>query len=382
MIDRDPELRYSKNSIKVIHITFNMGIGGTEQVIRQLVSGLPAEKFMNTILCIDGHIGEIGEQVQSQGVSVTSIKRLPGLDWKLVREVRKIIRNTDADIIHCHQYTPWVYGWLGSLGTDAKVVFTEHGRFHPDKFRLKAMVINPLMAFTTNAIVAISAATRHALSRYEFIPRPLIRVIYNGIHELEYNNDDAISVRQNLGIPVGAFVFGTVARLDPVKNQEMMLKAFSVAVKQHSDFWLLLVGDGPDREKLQEKAKGLGIDKRVIFTGFQQYPANYLTAMDVFLLTSHTEGTSMTLLEAMSLGVPAIVTAVGGNPEIVSHGKTGFLVPTNKHELLAESMIELYADPEKVRSMAIHCKKIFRSRFSIAPMISSYQTLYDQVLQG
>jgi len=374
--------RKMQNTIRVLHITFNMGIGGTEQVIRQLVSNLSADRFSNTILCIDGQIGEIGQQVRAQGISVLSVKRSPGLDLGLVRVIRKTIRQTEADIVHCHQYTPWVYGWLGSLGTDAKVVFTEHGRFHPDRYRYKAMLFNPLMAWMTGGVIAISYATRKALARYEFVPASKIQVIYNGISGLKRDNEAVSTVRRELEIPEGDRIIGTVARLDPVKNQSMMLRAFAQVVSQHPDCWLLMVGDGPSRQNLEHLAITLGITDRVIFTGFRPEPADYLSAMDIFLLTSHTEGTSMTLLEAMSLDIPAITTAVGGNPEIVKNGETGILVPTDSPKELATA-INTLLENESIRfSMGEASKRRFDSRFSVTPMVSGYQALYQQFLRG
>ena len=382
MTGSGPVTKDSGSAVRILHITFNMGIGGTEQVIRQLVCSLPAHRFSNTILCIDGQVGEIGQQVRAQGVNVMSVKRSPGLDFNLVRAIRKIIRETGADLVHCHQYTPWVYGWLGSRGTKARVVFTEHGRFHPDRFRFKAMLINPVMALATNAIVAISDATRSALSRYEFIPKSRIRVIYNGISGFNRTSCSADSVRQELDISADHFVIGTVARLDPIKNQEMMLIALPHILKHCPDICLMIVGDGPDRGKLERRAIELGVQKNVRFTGFRPHPADYLAAMDLFLLTSHTEGTSMTLLEAMSLGVPSVVTAVGGNPEIVQQDKTGILIPAGDSKALAASVVRLYREPVELQAMRVRCERLFSERFSIKPMILEYQNLYSRVLKG
>src|SRR5690554_2911354 len=182
------------------------------------------------------------------------------------------------------------------------------------------------MAMMTPAVIAISSATRGALSRFEFIPKRKIQVIYNGITPLEPNPKAVRRLRISLGIPDDAFVVGTVSRLDPVKNQAVMLQAFKLFLDRSPQAWLLMVGDGPDREKLVKLAHDLRIASRVTFTGFIQSPVNHLAMMEVFLLSSHTEGTSMTLLEAMSLGIPAVATNVGGTPEIVADEETGFLV--------------------------------------------------------
>ncbi|MDV2079731.1 glycosyltransferase [Marinobacter xestospongiae] len=369
----------AKTPIRITHVTFNMGIGGTEQVIRQLVSNLPPSDFCNQIVCIDGQIGEIGQQLSRDGIELRSVPRQPGFDWQLVRALRDHIREFDSDLVHCHQYTPWVYGWLAARGTGARVVFTEHGRFHPDRRRYKAMLINPMLALLSGAVVAISRATREALHCYEFLPRRGIRVIYNGIRGLQRDAREGQSIRQSLGIPGQARVVGTVARLDPVKNQGMMLAAFAELASEMPDLWLLMVGDGPDRAGLERQAEQLGLAERIVFTGFIDQPAQYLATMDLFLLSSHTEGTSMTLLEAMSLGVPAVCTEVGGNPEIVADGETGLLTPPGDSAAFAEAMRQLLTRPELYQRLASNSRDRFAKRFSVDHMLAEYSAIYHSL---
>lgn len=366
-----------KKPLRVLHLTFNMGIGGTEQVIRQLVQGMAPEGVESEILCIDGHIGPVGSALQQLGVPVHKVARKQGFDWSLTAAIRKRLREGRFDVVHCHQYTPWIYGWLGALRTNAKVVFTEHGRFYPDRYRYKAMLINPLVALLTASIVAISDSTRDALVKYEFIPRTKVRVIYNGIAPLSRNEPEAQKVRSELGIPPSAFVIGTVSRLDPVKNQQMMLKAFHEFSKTYPDAYLLMVGDGPDKATLMELASQLGISGHTIFTGFINKPEHHLSAMDAFLLSSHTEGTSMTLLEAMSLGIPAIATSVGGNPEIVIDGETGLLTEPGSINSF-ETAIKLLATDSALREkLSTESIKTFSRAFSQERMVGSYARIYD-----
>ncbi len=364
--------------IRVLHITFNMGIGGTEQVIRQLIEGTGESDASAEILCIDGKVGPIGEALKSRGVPVHSVARASGLDRSLIRAIRAHIQCGEFDIIHCHQYTPYFYGWLGALGTRAKVVFTEHGRFHPDRHRYKAYLFNAIAARCTAELVAISEATREALVEYEFMPRARIQVIYNGIRPLARNGEAATDLRQRLGIGAQDFVLGTVARLDPVKNQTMMLEAFSRFHQRFPESWLLMVGDGPDRQLLEQLAMDLGITRRTIFTGFINEPANHLSIMDVFLLSSHTEGTSMTLLEAMSLGIPSVVTEVGGNPEIIRHRENGLLASAGDAEQFCEAMAALYDDSALRHRLKNGALQAFDARFSASAMVSQYMKMYRQ----
>ncbi|MEQ5814953.1 glycosyltransferase [Marinobacter sp. NFXS11] len=365
-------------SINVLHVTFNMAIGGTEQVINQLVRHSRSSKVQHQIACIDSFVGEIGQALENEGLTVFCLSRQPGFDLALVKSLRKRIREGRFDIVHCHQYTPYVYGWLASFGTGAKVVFTEHGRFFPDRYRYKALMINPLMALMTPAIIAISGATREALSRYEFIPKAKIEVIYNGIDSLERDEEQVSKIRTDLGISAKAPVLGTVSRLDRVKNQRLMIDAFAKLLETYPAAVLLMVGDGPERSALEKRVAALNIAESVRFTGFINRPAQYLGLMNVFLLSSFTEGTSMTLLEAMSLGIPAVATHVGGNPEIVVDGQTGFLTQNNNKEAFLSAMLRLLEDPGLWRACSRMSKERFNEHYSISQMTNQYLTIYHQ----
>ena len=368
--------------MKILHVTFNMGIGGTEQVIRQLVQGLEGGQVENEIFCIDGRVGPIGEQLQQRGVPIHTYARRPGIDLGLIAEIRKVVKAGRFDVVHCHQYTPYFYGVLAARSAGVRVVFTEHGRFHPDVPRYKAVLVNPLLALLTSRIVAISQATGEALVKNEFMPKSRIQVIYNGIAGLTRNTSEVAALRQQLGIPENAFVFGTVSRLDPVKNQPMMLLAFQQVLRSIPDAYLVMVGDGPDRRRLEDTCTRLGLVERVKFTGFVARPANHLALMDVFLLSSFTEGTSMTLLEAMSLGIPQVVTDVGGNPEIVRSDETGFLTPCDNADAFASAMVRLYEHPELRERMAQASLQRFDQSFRVDAMVSRYIQAYRDSAQG
>jgi glycosyltransferase involved in cell wall biosynthesis len=179
-----------------------------------------------------------------------------------------------------------------------------------------------------------------------------------------------------LGIKSGEVVIGTVARLDAVKNQLMMLQATRALIDQGYKVRLLLVGDGPERANLKAKTQQLDLNNAVIFTGFQSKPADYLSLMDIFLLPSFTEGTSMTLLEAMSLGIPTVATQVGGTPEIVEDKETGFLVESDNLEAFIHAIKNLLDQPKERRKMGNTAKEQFEEKLSVEQMVSQYQRCY------
>lgn len=369
-----------ENPVRVLHVTFNMAFGGTEVVIRELTAWGKGGDIQHQVVCIDGAVGQIGDQLRERGIPVITLKRRPGFDFSLIRALRATIRSRKIDIVHCHQYTPWVYGCLASTGTSARVIFTEHGRFHPDRYRYKAIIINRVLAAMTRQMVAISSATRDALARYEFLPQRRIGVIYNGINPLQVNDVEVQSLRKDMGLSPDLFIMGTVARLDPVKNQAMMLSAFARVHGQFPNTRLLIVGDGPERESLEKQASTLGIAKQVQFTGFTDTPGLYLSLMNLFLLSSNTEGTSMTLLEAMSVGLPIVATRAGGTPEIVEHGVTGLLTPVGDESAFARAITDQLSNADQLRIMGEAGFKRFSKYYSIESMAGEYIKRYNQAL--
>jgi glycosyltransferase involved in cell wall biosynthesis len=367
----------SKKTVRILHVTFNMGFGGTEQVIRQLITNLNLARFECEIACIDGEIGAIGQALKAEhGIKIHSRQRAAGLDPGTIFWLRKLIKAGSFDIVHCHQYSPYAYGWFAHWGTGARVVFTEHGRFHPDQYRRKAKYINPFIARTTHKLVAISAATRDALVEYEYLPRGRISVIYNGIAPISIDEERRSALKAELRIEPGETVIGTVARLDAVKNQALILKALRALLDQNFRVRLILVGDGPERKNLEKLTTNLKLEESVIFTGFQSQPADYLSLMDIFLLPSFTEGTSMTLLEAMSLGIPAVATRVGGTPEIVADGETGLLIESDDLPGFTSAIHLLLEQPNKLSNMAQQAKRCFEERFSAQQMVEQYEHCY------
>ena len=151
-----------------------------------------------------------------------------------------------------------------------------------------------------------------------------------------------------LGLSPDYRYIGTISRLEPIKNQTMMINAFFKVKQKIPDIRLILIGDGAKMQELKHLAKKLGIEDDIIFTGFIDNPQRFITVFETFLLSSFSEGTSMTLLEAMSLAKPCVVTNVGGNPEIVKDKKTGLLVPSDDAPPFAAAVLTLLTNKKMV----------------------------------
>ncbi len=366
--------------VKILHLTYHMGIGGTEQVIYQLVKNADVDLFDNTIVCLEGEVGPIGQQLQQSGTRFHVLDREPGFDTSLIKSVRELIKSESIDVVHCHQYTPYVYGVLAALFTRAKVVFTEHGRFHPDRYSWKRRLVNPLLGLTTSSIVAISAATKDALAEYEWFKRRSIQVIYNGI-EAKTQNIKATKVSQSneFNLSDQHLVFGTITRFDTIKNLPMMVKAFATVYNQHPNARLLLVGDGDQKPDIEQLVDELNLTQAVVFTGFQTDTRKFMSMIDVYILSSFSEGTSMTLLEAMSFATCCVVTAVGGNIELIQNDINGIVVESDNTPQLSEALLRLVNDTGSRHRLGEEAKKTFEEKFALNHMIQSYQEVYLKI---
>lgn len=366
--------------VKVMHITYDMRIGGTEMVIKNLIECNSDQKLEMSLFCIESPLGIWGEELKGSGTPVAIKERLPGFDLKLVRAIRRHIKKNRIDIVHCHQYTPWVYGVLAAAFTKTKVIFTEHGRFYPDFSSWKRKLINPLLMYFTNKVTCICNATKLALSQYENIKEQDIDVVYNGINKVTVNQSP-MTIREQYKLPSHAFIFGTVARLDPIKNQLMMIEAFAKAMSEKQDAFLMIVGDGEMRTELENKVDELKIRRKVIFTGYIPFPGNIINAFDIFLLSSLSEGASMTLLEAMSLSKPCIVTDAGGNNELILNGYNGIVTENQNTVAYSEAIISMYSDKDLQKQYSEASLERFVNTFSVDKMSSQYHKYYFEMLK-
>lgn len=365
----------STTATKVAHLTYDMRIGGTERVIVNLV--LDHEHWQDTehqVICIEQPLGPFIEPLQAANIPVISFARKPGFDLSLVQQIRRYLRDAKIDILHCHQYTPWSYGTLAAMGTNTRVIFTEHGRFYPDRKSPKRRLINPLLAVLTDQITAISAATKDALVVNEYLSAASIQVVYNGIQGIDRQRLPTDS----LTLPEGRFVFGTVARFDPIKNHPLMIRTIYGLRQRGLDAQLVIVGDGETRPELEQVIEELALNDAVTLAGYHANPHPLMAQFDAFLLTSFSEGTSMTLLEAMSLSLPCVVTAVGGNPEIIEHERSGLIIENDNLSQSIDSCSRLMNDAGLRRTLGERASQRFLERFSARAMNQRYQEVYKE----
>ena len=290
--------------------------------------------------------------------------------WSLVGQLLDAVRcehqRAPIDVLHAHQLFPAGYAAavVGSrLGIP--VVCTAHGsdvHTHPDRNRGIARYTRAALR-SVDRVVAVSADLARRIALLEPRSAP-VDVIYNGIDPDRFGTvDDRVALRHRLGLPIGGTGICTVSRLADAKGIPELVNAFRTVLKANRDTWLVVVGDGPLRSRLRSWAREL--DGHLVVAGpiaHAQVP-EYLNAADVFALPSHQEGVPVAMLEAMACGLPVVATAVGGIPEVITNGSTGFLIRPRDECELAECLERLVRDAGLRRRTGAAAQEVIRDGF-------------------
>jgi len=322
-------------------------------------------------------------ELRERGIPVYGLWRQPGLDVRMPINLARLFRRLEVRIVHAHQCTAWFYAALSRLiYRPPALLLEEHGRFFPEADRPVRRVVNRwLIRRLTQRFVAVSEDIRERLGRYEGLDRARIEVIYNGVStEIDLSRSARQALRADLGFGAADFVVGTVGRFDPIKNLPMLVKSLAAARMEDARVGGLFVGDGAERRSINALVEDLGLAGRVRLTGFRDDARDLVQCMDLFVLSSLSEGTSMALLEAIAAGVPVAVTAVGGNPEIVIAGETGWVVPSGDVGSLTGAILEAAADSARRGQLAAAGKQRFEERFTFERMIARYRELYRSLI--
>jgi glycosyltransferase involved in cell wall biosynthesis len=358
---------------RVMQLVLSLSPGGTERLVIEIVRAL--QPRIDSVVCCLDEPGAWAGELTALGVPVIALGRAPGFHPELSMRLARIMRERQIDVVHCHHYSPYVYGLLAAARANVKVVFTEHGRLSDGKPSRKRAIINPLLSLLGGRICSVSADLKQHMVAEGF-PARRIQVVYNGIEiGPRPDSSDRAAARRLLGIPDDAFIAGTVGRLDPVKNLTVMLEAIGFLVSKHPEARAVIIGDGDERARLEARAAELGISGSVQFAGYRKDVRALMPAFDLYVNCSAFEGVSLTILEAMAAGLPVIATPVGGNPEVVIDQETGLIVAGGP-EPIADAIAQLLLDSGRRREMGDAGRRRVEQHFSITRMVDAYAGAY------
>jgi glycosyltransferase involved in cell wall biosynthesis len=371
--------------LHVAHAVLSLDVGGLERIVIDLIRAGIGEGDRVSVIGLEKD-GSLAQTAKQLGAQIHCLHKAPGRRPEIVPHVASLLAGLRPDVLHTHQIGPAWY--LSQVAPSFKIplLHTEHGnpfaRAHSSVAVMKQRLLYAQTSRRLGLFCCVSQDIAKAMARFRTVPRRLLDVIPNGISTDEPRGlASAPEIRAQWDIPSDAMVIGTVGRLDEVKRQDLLIDAFS-QLEPGANRYLLLVGDGPERGRLEHRVMDLGLQDRIRFTGFQSQPEAYYRAMDVFVLTSRSEGLPLSLLEAWAAGKPAVCTAVGGIVGVVSDGIDAMLVPSGDAKKVAMALNQLLKDPSRGHRMGQAGHKKVLETYSLERMASAYRIRYEKLSMG
>jgi len=369
--------------MRIVQLVNNLDMGGLERLAVDLAYCQLAAGHVPTIYCLV-HPGRIAAEAVANGVSVRSFEKPPGPHLSTVWKMAKQLRLDRPDVLHTHNHLVHHYGVIaGKFARVPVIVNTRHRaefRFEsgPDGSRIttespdkKSDLIFRATLPWTGSVVMISEATRQFFVRYRGVPKAKTQVILNGA-----NLERFLSVPADPGSVLPRVRFGIAARMVAEKDHFTLLRAFGVVAEEIPGAELQIAGDGPLREQLVEFTKRLKLQNRVHFLGALPHAAQFLSQLDVFVLSSLNEGLPLALLEAMATGLPVVSTRAGGVDEAAKDGQNAYLATVGDSNDLAQAMIRM-ARASDLRQKGALGQRIVQEQFRIEKTWQGYYELFQ-----
>lgn len=364
-----------------MHVVFgvlSLDVGGLERAVVDLAGAVVARGHRATIVCLE-RPGQLAGVAEERRATVVALGKLPGLDPRFLGTARDALARLAPDILHTHQIGALYY--LGPA-SPVPVVHTEHGnhvRLARGWWRkIKARLLWRSAGRSATQFCCVSEEIARAVTRWRTVPAGKVAVVPNGV-SVGLAMPDAAAVRAEFGLPHAAPVVGTVGRLNEVKRQDLLLRAVAALSRELHDLHALVVGDGPERAALERLAADLRIGDRVRWVGYRSDPERFYPAMDVFALTSRSEGLPVSLLEAWAAGRVVVCSAVGGIPAVVADGENGVLFPSGDVSALVAALRSVLADRAFAARLAAAGHQLVRDRYSLDRVADEYLARYRAV---
>jgi glycosyltransferase involved in cell wall biosynthesis len=361
--------------LQVMFLVTSMPVGGAETLLANLVRRLDRQKFAPEIVCLKER-GPLGEELASE-LPVHSNLIAHKFDalvlWRLWRLMRS--RHITA-VVTVGAGDKMFWGRLAAKLAGVPVIASAlHSTGWPDSVGKLNRLLTPI----TDAFIGVADAHGKHLREHEHFPASKVHVIYNGVDTLRFSPGDKQAIRLELGLPIDAKVIAILAALRPEKNHELFLAGAAEILRSHANARFLVIGDGPLRPQLEQLAPQLGIAHVTHFLGSRPDVDRVLRAVDVVALTSHNEASPVSILEALSCGVPAVSADVGSVRETVIDGVTGKLFPAGDQASYVLAVRQLLDDDRLRVQMGDAGRQEVISRRSLDSMVGGYESLLERL---
>jgi len=373
----------------VAHVIHRFGIGGLENGLVNLMNNFPPLKYRHVVICLTESSG-FSKRIKRDDVHIYELHKKTGKDPGLYFRLWRLFKKLRPTIVHTRNLAALEACVVAKLAGVPIRIHGEHGRdiYDLDGNNRKYQILRRLCSPFIHCFITMSRDLENWLITEVKIPKTKVIQLYNGVDNrlfsplsvLEQNGENPLpdSFQSN------SLVIGTVGRMEPVKDQITLVKAFiqllEMMPKSKLKLCLILLGDGSQREQIEQIISTSGVEQSVWIAGSRDDVYEILQKLDIFVLPSLGEGISNTILEAMACALPVIATSVGGNPELVLEGETGTLVPSANPEAMAKAL-KYYVDNEKVQKLhGIAGRHRVDETFSLKAMVDRYMSVYDHWL--
>lgn len=386
----------SQRKIRVLQLISSFALGGAERIVTMLAMNMDRQRF-EVIPCAVRFSGPLEEDLKASGVQyrVLGISRRSILTGPLFfSDVRRqltavagIMKELSIDIIHAHLTENTLLGIVAArrvgvprvcATVHSTIIALQRGRWSPRGWLLRTAIDK--MFSQADRIIAVSEEVAQVMRLYTSVPWERILTIPNGVEPNRFRlREDRCTLRRMLQLPTDRLVAVTVGRLTRGKGYRYLEDALALIPAEHRPL-MLIVGDGPDRNELESRAKAMGLEQEIRFLGNRRDVPALLAAVDLFVLSSLWEGLPLALLEAMAAGLPAVVTSVGGNAEVVEDGVSGMLVPARDAQALAKALSTLLNGHSRREEMGRAARERFDRYFSVQRFVEAHEYLYEEML--
>lgn len=371
--------------MNILHLRSSGGFFGAEGVILNLAKQLTFQGFPNYILNIKNSRNpheELVSEAHKFGIPAYSVVCNGRFDLKTFKEIRKFIIDHKINVLHCHDYKANFYGFLSSLFLGVKLVATNH-LWTKETLILRCYeFLDALLLNFFDRVVAVSDQVCKDIKKTVF-RKDAIATIYNGIDLNTYvsNANSSVNlIKDEFGIKRQDKVVGAVGRLTNQKGFVYFLEAAKKVLDFMPSVTFLIIGEGPLKNSLEEKAINLGIRDKVIIAGARSDMVSIYNSLDLFVLSSLREGLPLVLLEALAMKKPVVATNVGGVSKIIQNEETGILVESSDSSALAYSITKLLQDKKMSNRLALTGRRFVEENFSESAMAAKYKRLYEELV--
>jgi glycosyltransferase involved in cell wall biosynthesis len=366
----------NRQRLRVLHVVQALDYGGAEKVVSEMLRQSDHERFDNHVLILS-EAGRYGEDLEPYA-TLTFARPMSRLSMLRPASLARDIASIAPDVVHTHSGLWFKAARAARLARVPWLVHTEHGRAVPDPWLSRAL--DRSASRRTDVVVGVSDAVAKVLRENVVAHPERVRVIPNGVDVGSFRPmaDDG-ALRRELAVPRDRAIIGSVGRIEPVKGYEVMIEAYIELRRTWTDGTapvLVIAGDGSERARLTALASEAGVGGDVHWLGWRDDIHRLHSAFTLFTMSSHSEGTSVSLLEAMSAGLAPIVTAVGGNAAVLGTSLAHRLVPPSNPGALAAAWRDGLEDREKLQHDAEAARARVLDGFTLEGMVRAYERLY------